>query len=116
MTLSKTQLHRIGQSGWFLVSPLGPLLKNGLPLMKNVLKPSDKSVLKPLGLTAIASVTYAAIQNKTFESEIATLITSNEGLNDSTKKIKSLENAGLFINGVSEVNKNKAKEQKGGSR
>ena len=38
MTLSKTQLHRIGQSGWFLVSLLGPLLKNGLPLMKNVLK------------------------------------------------------------------------------
>ena len=37
--LSKTQLHKIGQSGGFLGRLLGPLLKIGLPLMKNVLKP-----------------------------------------------------------------------------
>ena len=37
--LSKTQLHKIGQSGGFLGRLLGPLLKTGLPLMKNVLKP-----------------------------------------------------------------------------
>ena len=36
--LSKTQLHKIGQSGGFLSKLLGPLLKTGLPLMKNVLK------------------------------------------------------------------------------
>ena len=37
--LSKTQLHKIGQSGGFLGRLLGPLLQTGLPLMKNVLKP-----------------------------------------------------------------------------
>ena len=37
--LSKTQLHKIGQSGGLLGKLLGPLLKTGLPLMKNVLNP-----------------------------------------------------------------------------
>ena len=44
----KTQLHNIGQTGGFLSRLLGPLSKNGLPLMKNVLKPLAKSVLIPL--------------------------------------------------------------------
>ena len=42
---SKTQLHKIGQQGEFLDRPLVLLLKTGLPLMKNVLKPLAKSVL-----------------------------------------------------------------------
>ena len=41
--LSKTQLHKIEQSGGFLGRILGPLIKTGLPLMKNV-KPLAKSV------------------------------------------------------------------------
>ena len=61
---SKTQLHKIGQSGGFLGSLLGPLVKTGLPLMKNALKASAKSVLIPLGLIAAASATDAAIQKK----------------------------------------------------
>ena len=47
--LSKTQLHEIGRSGRFLGRLLGPLLKTGLPLMKNVLKPlamKYKSIIK----------------------------------------------------------------------
>ena len=36
--LSKTQLHKIRQSGGFLGRPLRPLLKTGLPLMKNMPK------------------------------------------------------------------------------
>ena len=56
-------MHTIGQSGGFLGTLLGPLLKTGLPLMKNVLKPLAKSVLIPLGLTA-AAATDAAIHNK----------------------------------------------------
>ena len=59
--LSKTQLHKIGQSGGFLGRLLGPLLKTGLLLIGNVLKPLAKSVLIPLGLTAAASATDAAI-------------------------------------------------------
>ena len=34
--LSKTPLHKIGQSGEFLVRLLGALLKDGLTLMKHV--------------------------------------------------------------------------------
>ena len=62
--LSKTQLHKIGQSRGFLGRILRPLQKTGLPLMKNVLKPLAKSVLIPLGLTAAASATDAAIHKK----------------------------------------------------
>ena len=61
MKLSKTQLHKIGQLGGFLGRLLGSLLKTGLPLIGNVLKPLAKSVLIPLGLTAVASATDAAI-------------------------------------------------------
>ena len=42
------------QSGGFLGRLLGPLLKRGLPLTKNVTKPLAKSVLIPFGLTAEA--------------------------------------------------------------
>ena len=52
--LSKTQLSKMIQSGGFLGRLLGPLLKTGLPLIKNVIKPLAKSVLIPLGLTASA--------------------------------------------------------------
>ena len=48
INLSKTQLHKIGQSGRFLRSILGLLLKAGLPLIGNLLKTSAKSVLIPL--------------------------------------------------------------------
>ena len=37
--LSKTQLSKKGQTGGFFGRFLGPLLKTGLPLKKNVLKP-----------------------------------------------------------------------------
>ena len=60
----KTQLSKIMQSGVFLGSLLGPLLKTGLPLMKNVIKPLAKSVLIPLGLTAAASAADAIIHKK----------------------------------------------------
>ena len=53
--LSKTQLSKIIQSGGFLRRLLGPLLKTGLPLIKNVIKILAKSVLIPLELTAAAS-------------------------------------------------------------
>ena len=49
------------QSGGFLGRVLGPLLKTGLPLMKNAIKPLAKSVLIPLGLTAAASAADVGI-------------------------------------------------------
>ena len=43
-----------------------------------------------------------------------TLIISNEEMNDIMKIVKSLEESGLSVKGVSETIKNEAKEQKGG--
>ena len=56
------------QSGGFLRRLLGPLLKKGLPLIKNVIKPLAKSVLIPLGLTAAASAADAGILKKVLGS------------------------------------------------
>ena len=62
--LSKTQLSKMIQSGGFLGRLLGPLLKTGLPLIKNVIKPLAKNVLIPLGLTSAASAADAGIHKK----------------------------------------------------
>ena len=59
--LSKTQLSKMIQSGGCLGRLLGPLLKTGLPLIKNVIRPLAKSFLIPLELTAAASVADAGI-------------------------------------------------------
>ena len=52
---SKTQFSKTIQSGGFIGNLLGSLLKTGLPLISNVIKPLVKSVLIPSGLTAAAS-------------------------------------------------------------
>ena len=52
------------QSGGFLGRLFGSLLKTGLPLRKNVIKPLVKSLLIPLGLTAAASGADAEIHKK----------------------------------------------------
>ena len=62
--LSKTQISKMIQSGGFLVRLLGPLLKTGLPLIKNVMKPLPKSVLITLGLTVAVSAADAEIHKK----------------------------------------------------
>ena len=60
----KTQLSKMIQSGGFLGKFLDPLLKTGLPLIKNVITPLEKNVLIPLGLTAAASAADAGIHKK----------------------------------------------------
>ena len=62
--LLKTHLSKMIQSGGFLRRLLGPLLKTGLPLIKNVIKPWAKSVLIPLGLNAAASAADTEIHKK----------------------------------------------------
>ena len=62
--LSKAQINRIIQSGDFLGKLLGPLLKIGLRLIKNVIKPLAKRVSIPLRLTAAASAADAGIHKK----------------------------------------------------
>ena len=90
--LSKTHLHKRVQSGRFIGRLLGQLLKTGLPLMENVLKPLAKSVLISLGLISAASGTDAAIYKKMFGSGMTTLIISNEEMNEIIKIVQSLEN------------------------
>ena len=112
--LPKTQLSKMIQSGGFLSRLLGPLLKTGLPLIKNVIKPLAKSVLIPLGLTAAASAADARIHKKILGSRNTTLIISNNEIENIIKIVKSLENSGLLLKGVTETVQNEVKEQKGG--
>ena len=104
-------------SGRFLGRLLGPLLTTGLPLIKNVVKLLAKSVLIPLGLTALASAAEAGIHKKILGSgnnNNTILIISNDEMKDIIKIVKSLEDSGLLFKGVSETIQNEAKEQKRG--
>ena len=95
--LSKTQLSKMIQSGGFFGRLLGSLLKTGLPLITNVIKPLAKSVLFPLGLTAAASPAYAGIHKKILGSgNVATLIISNDEVEDIIKMVEFLEDSGLL--------------------
>ena len=110
LKLSKTQLSKMIQSGGFLGKFIGPLLRTGLPLMKNVIKSLAKSVLIPLGLTTAASLADAVIRKKISESgHNTTLIISNDEMEDILKIVKSLEDSGLLLEGISETIKNEAK-------
>ena len=102
------------QSGGSLGKLLGPLLKTGLPLMKNVTKPLAKSVLIPLGLTAAALAADAGIHKKILGSgNTTTLIISNDEMEDIIEIVKSLEDSGLLLKVASETIQNEAKEQTG---
>ena len=81
---SKAQLTKM-QKGGFLRF-LVPLLKSGLPLLKSVIKPLDM-----LGLTA-----------------------ADGNMQDLLKIVKSLEDSGILLDGITETVKNEVKEQKGG--
>ena len=112
--LSKTQLSKMIQSGGFLSRLLGPLLKTGLPLVKNVIKPLSKSVLIPLGLTAAASAADAGIHKKILGSGNTTLIISNNEMKDIIKVAQELEDSNILLKGVTETVENELKEQKWG--
>ena len=75
------------------------LLKSGLPLLKSVVKP-----LGMVGLAATASATDAAINNKILGSgNHTTLIISNNDMQDLLKIVKSLEDSGILLNGITET-------------
>ena len=113
---SKAQLSKIIQSEGFLGKLFGPLLKTGLPLMKSVITPLAKTVLIPLGLTAATSAADAGIHKKILGSRNnnTTLIISNKDMDDLIKIVKSLEDSGLLLKGITESVQNEIKEQKGG--
>ena len=89
--LSKAQLTKMQKGGFlkFLMS----LFKSGLPLLKSVVKP-----LGMLALTVDASVTDAAINKNILGSGgHATLIISNDDMQDLLKTVKSLEDSGILL-------------------
>ena len=108
------------QSGGFLGRLFGPLLKTGLPLMNNVIKPLAKSVLIPLGKTAESAAADAVIHKKILGSanrpsssnsdnnnnnnnNNTILIISNYEMKDFIKIVKYLENSSLLREGVSKT-------------
>ena len=93
---------------------LGSLLKTGLPIIKNVIKPLAERVFIPLELTAAASGADAGIHKKILGSGITTLIISNEKVNDIMKIVQALEDCNILLKGVTKTIKNETKEQKGG--
>ena len=115
--LSKTQLSKIIQLGVFLGRLIGPLLKTRLSLIKNVIKTIAKSVSIPHGLTAAASAQMQEYIKKILGSgnnNNTTLIISNNEMENIVRIVKSLEDSGLLLKGVTETVQNEAKEQKRG--
>ena len=111
--LLKETIRKItSQEGAFL-NFLKPLMTACLPLIKSVLTPLAKSVFLPLGLSAGMSTAHAAYQKKIYGSGTTALIISNEEMEDIVKTVKSFEESGLLIKGISETIKNQTKEQKG---
>ena len=99
----------LSKEGEFFDNGLAPLMKVGLKLRKNVLKPLAESALIPSGLTAAASAIDAAIQKTIYLSGVTTLIISNEEMEDIMKIVKYLEESGLLIKGVSKTIGNEEK-------
>ena len=98
------------QSERFLGKLLGPFLKNGLPLIKSAINTLAKSVLIPLGLTAAASAADAGIHKKILGSGNTILIISNKEIEYLIKIVKSLDDSGLLLKGVTESVQNEVKE------
>ena len=94
------------QSDGFLDRLLDPLLKTGLPSMKNVIKSLAKSVLIPSRLTAA--------DEKILGPATTTLIISNDEMEDIMKTIRYFEDSHLCLKGISETIQNEVKEGKGG--
>ena len=135
--LLKTKLFKVIQLRGFLGKVLGPLMKVGLLLMKNMLQPLAKSVtiliplelikLIPLELTIAASAADAGVlfffffffglarsyDPRAISSGTTTLIISNEEIEDIMKILKSLEDSDILIKGVTKTIENETKEQRG---
>ena len=106
LKLCRAQISKIIQSRGFLgsLSKLaGPLMKVAILLAKNV--------LAPLGITAAASAIDAGIKKKIHGSRTATLIISNEEINDIMKIAQALEDSYILLKGTSKT-KIKQKNEK----
>ena len=94
------------QKGRFLRF-LAPLLKSRLSLLKSVIRYA-------WAYCSCISHRCCNKQKKILGSGTTTLAISNDEMKDILKIVKSLEDSGMLLKGVSETIKDKAKEQKGG--
>ena len=74
----KTQFSKLMQSWGFHGRLLGPLLKIGLPIMKNVLTVLAKSVLIPLGLAATSTADQEILKNNSGSGTTILLVLNKE--------------------------------------
>ena len=99
--------------GGLLARLLGPLLKNGLSLIGNVRKSLVQSVVVPLELKTEDSAADAVSKKNIFGSG-ATIFKFSEALTDIIKIVKSLEESGLLMKGVSKTIEKEVKEKNRG--
>ena len=78
-----------------------------------MITPLAKSALIPLGLTAAASAADAGIHKEILGSGNTTLVISNKDMEDLIKTVKSPEDSGLLLKGLTESVENEVKGQKG---
>ena len=92
------------------------ITKNWIAFNGECNKTLAKSVLTPLGLTAAAAAAAdAGIHKKLLGSSNnnTTLIISNDKMDDILKIVKSLEDSGVLLKGISETIQHQPKEQRG---
>ena len=107
---------KIIQSGGFLGRLLWPLLKTGLPLLKNVLKPLAKIIFIPLGLTTAISAADVRIRKNFYDLLVLWSIIRaiKQKMEDLLKIVKSLEDSGLLIKVITQTIENETEGKRGG--
>ena len=108
--LSRAQIPKIIHSGRILGSWLRKL---ACALMKLAVALA-KNILDPLGVTAVASAIDAGIPKNNNNTWKATLIISNEEMDDILMIVQTLEDSNILLKGVTKTIENETKEQKGG--
>ena len=108
--LSRAQIPKIIHSGRILGSWLSKLA--GAPMQLAVAL--AKNILDPLGVTAAASAIDAGFPKNNNNTWKATLIISNEEMDDILMIVQTLEDSNILLKGVTKTIENETKEQKGG--
>ena len=114
MKLSKKHFSKKIHVGEFPGTNIGTLMKAGLPLIKNIIKPLAKSLPVPLRLTAAAPPPDASFLQIILVSRTTPLTISNKEKEDIKKIIRYFEEFDLLIHYVSKRIKNETSEEKGG--
>ena len=114
MKLSTTHFSKKIHVGEFPGINIGTLMKAGLPLIKNIIKPLAKSLPVPLRLTAAPPPPDASFLQIILVSRTTPLTISNKEKEDIKKIIRYFEEFDLLIHYVSKRIKNETSEEKGG--